>query len=214
MQEAVLLLDADRRVEMVNRAAADLLGDERIVGRTISEFLPEDTAAVLGDLCDKVTEPGACVEHFAAAPDPLTDLGRAPSISVRVARVDDVVLCTWLPGWVGDGGDHEQVTAADRMELAKAADALGDTGFGLFSLDLMSGRLIGSSGLRVIFGESDLESAVSGSAAWRALITRGEPMDVEIELDSERRVRVTGRVEAGADGHPAVVRGLCSVVRS
>ncbi|TWP52417.1 hypothetical protein FKR81_08755 [Lentzea tibetensis] len=240
MQEAALVLApvvnelqpsvvVDYRAEMVNKSAADVLGSDQVVGQRLAQFLPEDTAALLRKLCDETRQSGAGVGHVAAAPDPLTDLARAPSVSLRVALVGDLVLCTWLPGWLTPAGAGERPpitsdgeSTADHLELANAVDALADAGVGVFSLDLMTGRLIGSRGLRRIFGpgsdaQSGLEAAVADDGAWQALLRRGEPMDVEVKLSSRlggHRVRVVGRVGYAADGHPAVVRGSCSVLHT
>jgi len=217
----------DYRVKMGNKPASDVLGADQVVGLTLGQLLPEDTAVLLRRLFTQAFRTGEPVEHVAAAPDPLTDLARTHSVSVRITPVGESVLCTWLPGWLaGDGaGERRQIasdgsSAADRLEFADAVDAVADAGFGVFSLDLMSGRMIMSSGLHRIFGEgsdvqSGLESAVSGE--WRALLLRGEPMDVEVRLAPEHgghRIRVVGRMACAPDGLPAVVRGSCCVLES
>lgn len=217
----------DYRVKMGNKPAADVLGVDQVVGLTLGQLLPEDTAVLLRRLFTQAFRSGEPIEHVAAAPDPLTDLARTHSVSVRITRVDESVLCTWLPGWLTGAGEHRRITsdgspAADRLEFADAVDAVADAGFGVFSLDLMSGRLIASSGLRRIFGEgadarSGLESAVAGEGEWQALLRRGEPMDVEVRLAPDRgghRIRVVGRMACAPDGLPAVVRGSCCVLES
>jgi hypothetical protein len=217
----------DYRVRMGNKSAAEVLGVDQVVGLTLGQLLPEDTAVLLRRLFTQASRSGEPVEHVAAAPDPLTDLARTSSVSARITQVGEFVLCTWLPGWLTGAGAAErgQITSdgssvADRLEFAEAVEAVADTGFGVFSLDLMSGRLIMSSGLHKIFGEgsdvqSGLESAVEGE--WRALLRRGEPMDAEVRLAPEHgghRVRVVGRMTCAPDGLPAVVRGSCCVLES
>ncbi|MEU0885636.1 hypothetical protein ABZ345_44235 [Lentzea sp. NPDC005914] len=210
---------------MSNKSATDVLGNDQVVGLTLGQLLPDDTAVLLRRLFGQASRSGEPVEHVAAAPDPLTDLARTPNVSVRITQVDESLLCTWLPGWLTSAGAGRQITsdgssAADRLEFADAVDAVADAGFGVFSLDLMSGRLIMSSGLHRIFGEgsdvqSGLESAVAGE--WRALLRRGEPMDVEVRLAPEHgghRIRVVGRMACAPDGLPAVVRGSCCVLES
>ncbi len=219
----------DYRVKMGNKSAADVLGVDQVVGLTLGQLLPEDTAVLLRRLFTQAFKSGETVEHVAAAPDPLTDLGRTHSVSVRITHVGESVLCTWLPGWLtGPGaGERRPITSngsstADRLEFADVVDAVADAGFGVFSLNLMSGRLIMSSGLHRIFGEgsdvqSGLESAVEGAGEWQALLRRGEPMDVEVRLAPEHgghRIRVVGRMACAADGLPAVVRGSCCVLES
>ncbi|GAB2834363.1 PAS domain-containing protein [Lentzea nigeriaca] len=219
----------DYRVEMCNRSAGDFLGVDDAAGLTVGQLLPEDTAVLLRRLLTQASRSDEPVELVAAAPDPLTDLARTPSVSVRITHVDDFVLCTWLPGWLTGAGAGEQwatagdgFSTADRLEFADAVDAVADAGVGVFSLNLMSGRLMLSSGLHRIFGEGSdpqtgLESAISGVTQWQALLRRGEPMDVEVRLAPEHgghRVRVVGRVACAADGLPAVVRGCCQVLES
>jgi hypothetical protein len=217
----------DYRVELGNRSALDVLGVDQVVGLTLGQLVPEDTAVLLRRLFKQASRSGEPVERVAAAPDPLTDLGRTHSVSVRITHVGEFVLCTWLPGWlVGAGGTGHRRSqgdgflTTDRLEFADAVDAVADAGFGVFSLDLMSGRLIMSSGLHKIFGEgsdvqSSLESAVEGE--WRALLRRGEPMDVDVRLAPEHgghRIKVVGRMAYAPDGLPAVVRGSCCVLES
>jgi hypothetical protein len=217
----------DYRVKMGNKSAIDVLGVDQVVGLTLGQLLPDDTAVLLRRLFAQASRSGEPVEHIAAAPDPLTDLARTPTVSVRITHVDESVLCTWLPRWLTGAGAGERPpitsdgsSAADRLEFADAVDAVADAGIGVFSLDLMSGRLIMSSGLHRIFGEgsdvqSGLESVVAGE--WRALLRRGEPMDVEVRLAPEHgghRVRVVGRMACAPDGLPAVVRGSCCVLDS
>lgn len=215
----------DYCVKVGNGFAAEVLGVDQVAGLTLGQLLPEDTAALLRRTFTQVSRSGEAVHHVVAAPHPLTDLTRTPSVSVRITPVGGAVLCTWLPGWLT--GDHRPITddgssTADRLEFADAVDAVADAGFGVFSLDLMSGRLIVSSGLHQIFGEgssaqSGLESAVAGEHEWQALLRRGEPMDVEVRLAPEHgghRVRVVGRMACAPDGLPAVVRGSCCVLES
>lgn len=215
----------DYRVEMGNKSATEVLGVDQVAGLTLGQLLPEDTAALLRRTFTQVSRSGEAVQHVVAAPHPLTDLARTPGVSVRITPVDESVLCTWLPGWLA--GEHRPITddgssTADRLEFADAVDAVADAGFGVFSLDLMSGRLIVSNGLRQIFGagpdvQARLESAVAGEGEWQALLRRGEPMDVEVRLAPEHgghRIRVVGRMECAPDGLPAVVRGSCCVLES
>jgi hypothetical protein len=215
----------DYRVKMANKTAAEILGVDQVVGLTLGQLLPEDTAALLRRTFTQVSRSGEAVQHVVAAPHPLTDLARTPGVSVRITPVDESVLCTWLPGWLA--GEHrphkdDRAAKADRIELEDTDDAVADAGFGVFSLVLMSGSLIVSSGLQQSCGgvsdaRGRVGSAVAGEGEWQALLRRGEPMDVEVRLAPEHgghRVRVVGRMACAPDGLPAVVRGSCCVLES
>jgi hypothetical protein len=247
MQEAVLLLAADfddagatvvgYRIAAANDVAARAvgLGPAELIDRGLGAIFAADTAVLLHQLCGRALQSDSAVQHFAAAPDPLTDLSRSPTVAVQVARAGDSVLCTWLPGWLTEtGGDDRgqegttRLSTMDRLELATVLDTLAEVGFGVFSLDLMTGRVIGSNGLYEMFCRGlearpaekvDLqclvESIVAGVDAWQDLLHRGVPMDVEVHLVRQlggHRVRLTGRVFRGSDGYPAVVRGSCCLL--
>jgi PAS domain-containing protein len=240
MQEAALVLAATEvgprhyRIRYANERAVNALGvgTRDVSTCTLDELLPADTAAALSSLCDWVVRSRRPVEHFAAAPDALTDLTGMPTTVVRVTQVGDWLLCTWVPGWhrVGDEEDRNRGTiagtpVADRLELAAAVDALGANGFGVFSFDMTNGRLVMSSGMYRMLGierrdpvvdVADLKSFVEFGPefvrAWQALIKHAVPMDTDVRLVpglGDRMVRVLACASLGHDHHPVVVRGCC-----
>jgi hypothetical protein len=77
------------------------------------ELLLMDTALALWGLCDQARREPGSTEYFAVAPNPMVDLSGTASIGVRVTRVGDAVLCTWVPGWhvVGEEEDHRLTSA-------------------------------------------------------------------------------------------------------
>ncbi|HEY3606324.1 MAG TPA: PAS domain-containing protein [Pseudonocardiaceae bacterium] len=194
------------------------------------ELVTGDAARTLHQVCAEALRTGRSTEHFAVAPDPITDLAGSPSIAVRATRVDGAVLCTWVPGWhvVGEEEDRRLARTigmpiADRLELADTLDMLGEVGLGVFSVNLMTGRVVWSAGLYEIFGRphqngpmdiadwrllTEPDPVVSG--AWRALIRDGRPADVELRLIPSlggHWLRVTAHAVVGPDGHPAAIRG-------
>jgi hypothetical protein len=250
MQEAALVLTwgtgrsdpviGDCRTRHVNARARRVLRatDPDLTDRGLPEIVTTpDTAEVLHSLCAEVLRTGQPIEHFAVAPDPIVDLSATASIVVRATRVDDAVVCSWVPGWHVVGEEEDRWLAStttgipivDRLELAAALDALADGGIGVFSFNLMTGRLIWSAGLYKIFdrtyrdGPADVtewrsltesESLLSG--AWHALIQDGVPVDVEVKLIPSlggHRLRVAAYAVVGRDGRPAAIRGGCCVVR-
>ncbi|WP_309112211.1 hypothetical protein [Saccharothrix sp.] len=210
----------------VNDAAGDALGlrTAGFTGAMLGDLLPADLVAALTRLCAEAAESGEPVYRAAAAPDVLTDLSRTATIAVRLTRVGEVYVCTWLPGWLagtrapahGDAG-----SVADRLALAAAVDGLADDGVGVYSLDLLTGRFVGSAGLHRLFGVEPgadtpadplarLESVLSTVEEWRDLLRRGTPMDVQVGIASsfgDRKARIVGHVQRGADGLPVVVHG-------
>jgi hypothetical protein len=246
MQEAALVLTwgqdmagsviNDYWTECVNERAARALGAEvsELVHRSLRELLPADTALALHGLCDGALRATEGTECFAVAPDPMVDLSGTASIAVRATRVDDGVLCTWVPGWhvVGEDEDRRLTSAtgtpvSDTLELAGALDTLADTGFGVFSVNLMTGRLIWSRGMYTIFdrtvedGPVDLTDPHSSiepisvvTDAWHVLVRDGTPLDVAVEQVASlgsRPLRISARATMGPDGCPAVVHGQCCV---
>ena len=243
MQEAVLVLAAtpgaagsvDRcyRVEHLNDVAARALNGDvsDCLGRVLAQLLPPDTAHMLHGLCEQAWQSRKAVECFADAPDPMTDLSGTASVMVRATRIGGAVLCTWLPG-----AAHNQLrpagvasaSVADRLELADTLETSVDVGFGLFSLDVASGRVVWSKGMYGIFGRPfaegpidalGLESCVDHlsvpPSTWRALVQQGQPIDVEARLIPRlggHRLRLTARASFGVDGRPAVVRGQCQLL--
>lgn len=249
MQEAALVLTwgtgrldpviGDCRTRHVNARALRALrvADAEPANRGLLQIVPTtDTAEVLHNLCAEVLRTGQPIEHFAVAPDPMADLSGTASIVVRATRVDDAVVCSWVPGWHVVGEEEDRWLAStttgipivDRLELAAALDTLADGGVGVFSFNLMTGRLIWSAGLYKIFdrtyrdGPADVaewrsltepESLLSG--AWHALIQDGVPVDVEVKLIQSlggHRLRVAAYAVVGRDGHPAAIRGGCHVI--
>lgn len=245
MQEAALLLgwDADLpdpavgdfRTRHVNRHARRTLRvTDPDPAHGLVDLMPVDTASELHRLCVTAVRTGRPVEHFAVAPDPVVDLCGTASIAVRVTRIDNTVLCTWVPGWHVTGEVEDRRSAltqgmpvADRLELAAALDALAGTGLGVFSFNLMTGRLIWSAELYQLFDRThrdrpadmtewlSLMQPDSGlSQAWQALVRDGVPVEVAAKLIPSlggHPVRVVAYAVAGPDGYPAVVRGRCSV---
>ena len=246
MQEAVLVLasaldaagSVDRcyRVDYLNDVAARALdGDvSDCLGRVLAQLLPPDTAHTLHWLCEQAWQSGKPAEYFAAAPDPVTDLSGTASVAVRATRIGGVVLCAWLPGWP-DAADNRlrpasatSASVADRLELADTLETSVDVGFGLFSLNVTSGRVIWSKGMYGIFGRPFAESPIDAlglessidrlsvpPSAWRALVQEGLPIDVEARLIPRLgglRLRLTARASFGVDGRPAVVRGQCHLL--
>jgi hypothetical protein len=246
MQEAALVLTrgvsqtgsaiGDFRTRHINdraRRALRAAGPD-FVGRGLPDTVPTDTAAALHRLCAEAVRTGQTIERFAVAPDPIADLSGTSSIAVRVTDVDGAVLCTWVPGWhvVGEEEDRRLATTtgtpiADRLELAAAVDALGDAG--VFSFNLMTGRLIWSAGLYKLFGReyqdgpmdvtewrSLIEPEPVLSSAWHALIHDGVPVGVEVKLIPSlggHQLHVAAFAVPGPDGHPAAIRGRCCVIR-
>jgi hypothetical protein len=249
MQEAALVLTwdtgrsgpaiGDCRTRHVNRRARRALRvtDPDPTNRGLLEIVTADKAEVLHSICAEVLRTGLPIEHFAVAPDPIADLSGTASIVVRATRVDDAVVCSWVPGWhvVGEEEDRWLATTTtgipivDRLELAAAVDALADGGIGVFSFNLMTGRLIWSAGLYKIFdrtyrdGPTDVsewrsltEPESSLADAWPALIRDGVPVDVEVTLVPSlggHRLRIAAYAVIGTDGQPSVIRGGCCVVR-
>jgi hypothetical protein len=221
----------DFTIDLLNEAASQALGLEKfsLTGRGLRQVLPVDLVHALCSLCAEASDTGRPVDRAVAAPDPLTDLSGTSTIAVRVTALDSTYLCTWLPGWsVGCGDGRTPVTmpgssVTDRLELANAADALAEAGVGVYSFDLTTGRLIGSVGLRQLIDPrpdeptadgaglvSLLETVLSRSEEWQALVRHGTPMDLRIGLGphgSGRKLRCVGRVRRGPDGYPTVVRG-------
>jgi PAS fold len=245
MQEAALVLTrgvtetdsaiADFRTRHINDSARRALraAGPDLIGRGLPDIVPTDTAVALHRLCAEAVRTGRTIERFAVAPDPITDLSGTSSIAVRVTDVEDAVLCTWVPGWhvVGEEEDRRLATTtgipiADRLELAAALDALGDAG--VFSFNLMTGRLIWSAGLYKLFGRkygdgpmdvtewrSLTEPEPVFSSAWHALIRDGVPVDVEVKLVPSlggHRLRVAAFAVPGPDRHPTAIRGRCCVI--
>jgi len=110
MQEAALVLEWDpdpsgpaigdcriRHVNKLGRQALPPTGADP-VNRRLSDILAADTAADLHRVCVAALDAEGPVEHFAVAPDPITDLGGTSCVAVRAIRVGDAVLCVWLPG--------------------------------------------------------------------------------------------------------------------
>jgi hypothetical protein len=219
------------RARRALRAAGPDLAD-----RGLLELVSADAARTLHHLCTEALRTGQPTERFAVAPDPITDLAGSSSIAVRATRVDGAVLCTWVPGWhvVGEEEDRRLartigIPVADRLELADTLDTLAGVGLGVFSVNLMTGRLVWSAGLYEIFGRpyqdgpvdladwrllTEPDPAVSG--AWRALIRDGVPADVEVQLIPSlggHWLRVTAHAVLGPDGYPAAIRGRCCVIR-
>jgi hypothetical protein len=247
MQEAALLLtwDAgqldpavgDCRTSHVNGRARRMLRvtDPDLANDGLMDVMPADTATELYRLCVTAVRTGQPIEHFAVAPDPIVDLCGTASIVVRVTRINNAILCTWVPGWHVTGETEDRRSAltqgmpvADRLELAAALDALAGTGLGVFSFNLMTGRLIWSTELYQLFDRTDRDrpadvtewlslmerdSALSG--AWQALVRDGVPVDVAAKLIPSlggHPVRVIAYAVVGPDGCPAVIRGRCSVM--
>lgn len=246
MQEAALVLTRgggrpgvamdDYLTEYLNDHAARDLGADvtELLGCGLMQMLPADTADMLHWLCKEALQAPEPVEYFAAAPDPMTDLSGTASISVRATRMNDAVLCTWVPGWhvVGENKYRRPLTAAggsvaDRLELATTLDTLADTGFGVFSVNLMTGRIIWSQGIYTIFGRtldegplditecaSLVEPVATRPDAWKTLVSQGKPLDVTVRLLPQlggHRLRFVAYASLGPDGHPAVLHGYCCV---
>ena len=244
MQEAALVLSWDEdstgsviddyRTECVNERAARALGAKasELVHRGLLELLPPDTAFALWGLCDQALREPAGTEYFAVAPDPMVDLSGTASIAVRATKVGDAVLCTWVPGWHVVGEDEDRLLTSapntpvsDMLELALTLDTFADSGFGVFSANLMTGRLIWSRGMYQIFGRAvpdgpvDLTDAQSSIEpmpvvveCWRGLVRDGVPLDVAVRQVSSlgsRSLRISARARTGPDGRPAVVHGTC-----
>ncbi|HYS39996.1 MAG TPA: hypothetical protein VEO01_30650 [Pseudonocardiaceae bacterium] len=249
MQEAALVLTwsathpdpgiGDFRTRHANDGARRVLGaaGSDLIDRGLLELgVSADAAAALYRLCAEAVRTGKMIEHWAVAPDPITDLSGTSSIVMRVTDVDGAVLCTWVPRWhvVGEDEDRRLATTAgvptaDRLELATALDALGGVGVGVFSFNLMADQLIWSAGLYKMFGRtyrdgpmdvtewrSLTESELVLSKVWQALIRDGVPLDVEVKLIPAlggHQVRVTAFAVPGPDGHPAAIHGCCCVMR-
>lgn len=240
MQEAALVLSpvetGDYRVRHANDRAAQALGVplSAVAGLHLGELMPGDTATALCSLCDRGITSSGSVEHVASAPDALTDLTGMPSTVVRVDRVGESLLCTWLPGWHPVGADEnlgEHVTAgvpvADRLALAAAVDALCVDGFGVFSFDMTNGRIVMSSGLHHLLGLEPRDGVVDATnlsslvevgpqfvRAWQDLIQHAQPMDAELRLVPSlggHTLRVLACANLGYDHHPVVVRGYCTM---
>jgi hypothetical protein len=243
MQEAVLVLastpgaagSVDRcyRVEYLNDIAARALDGavSDCLGRALVQLLPPDTAHLLHQLCEQAWQSRKPVEYFAAAPDPMTDLGGTAFVTVRATRIGCAVLCAWLPDWPGAADNQLRPagtaasSVADRLELADTLETSVDVGLGLFSLNVTSGRVIWSKGMYGIFGQPFAEGPIDAlgmeacidhlsvpPSTWRALLWEGLPIDMEARLVprlGSHRLRLTARASLGMDGRPAVVRGQC-----
>jgi len=237
LQEPALLLirraSGGYGVVHANPAATRALPANRDepTGRGLAVGVPADTAAALLALCDGAAGTGRPVQRHASAPDPLTDLGTGPEVTVRVSPLDGLLLCTWLPAPHLDpapGSRAGGTPVADRLRLADALTTLADTGAGIFTLDLTTGRTVWSAALYAIFDRDPaagpigiaeaaarIESGIPLGQRWRALIRDGLPLDIEVKQHRDagpRRLRIRARAAGWTDGNPAVVHGECRVL--
>lgn len=206
-----------------------------IIPGRLARLMPTDTARQLCRLCLEAMWSNESQGYVALAPDPMTDLTGTSSVSVRVTPLADVLLCTWTAGRhpVGDEAARLRATAAgnsvaDRLELADTTNAITTRGLAVFSLDLRTGRFVCSAGVRRLFDIrpdtepiypngllSVIESDSATQRAWRALVVRAEPMDMEVRLRRRPdglRLRLVARARLAPDGYPAAIRGQCMVV--
>jgi hypothetical protein len=223
-------------VAHVNPVAAAVLGHspETLPRHRLDQFLPADTAEALTDLCERAGAGGRPAERTALAPDPLTDLAGAPTVTVRAVPLGDAVFCTWASDWPaadargGSSFPGQRPTMADRIALNHALDLLGAQGIGVFTANLITGRTVWSAGLYAIFGRAAEDGPITGPAiwaqfaaegatrtGWRALVGDGSPLDLDVRLVARlggARLRISARVTSWAGGLPATIHGACRVI--
>lgn len=225
---------ATYHAEHLNPQAARMLGVDASVlpGPDLRHVMREETAAAFAQLCAEARTT-VLVNYFATAPDPLTDLSGTAAVSIRIVHVGEFLLCTWIPGPSADAFDGDRhagsdLSIADHVELGRTLATVQGTGIGVFSMNLMTGRIIWSQGMYEIFGGQPTDGPMDAVAvlsrvefapplrhAWQLLIRDGVPLDRRFRLAKRaggHDVHVTAHAFHGLDGFPTVVRGSCRVV--
>jgi hypothetical protein len=243
LQEAALVLtwepnwfgptiDDCRTLHVNDRARMALAATwSDLPNRRLSDIMPAGTAAAVHGLCVAALHTERPIEHFALAPDPITDLSGTASVAVWVTRVGDAVVCVWLAGQLDIGDEVDRLaatsTALDQIDPTSQSDTPTGVDLGVFSLNLMTGTLIWSAGLYEIFARTHQDGPLdvtdwpmpTGSESslhdpWLALIHDGAPMDVEVSLIPllGHQLRVVANALIGPDGRPTMVHGRCRVI--